>query len=102
MSAIRGTFIDGKVVFATPPDLPNGTQVTVQPTGSEFVGIGIRDEDWPTTPEGIAALVAKIDQIQPFLAPVEEEAWHKALAEQKAWELANWEAHSQKIEDLFK
>jgi hypothetical protein len=103
MSAIRGMIQDGKVVLDAPAALPDGTLVTVSVAGTEeYVGIGLREEDWPTTPEGIAALVAKMDQIQPFLTPEEEEAWHKARAEQKAWELANWGAHCKKIEDLFK
>lgn len=103
MSAIRGTIQDGKVVFDAPPDWPNGTPVTVSVGGAdEYVGIGIREEDWPTTPEGVEALVAKMGQVQPFLTPEEEAEWQKARAEYKAWELANWEAHSKKIEDLFK
>jgi hypothetical protein len=70
MSAIRGTIQDGKVVFDAPPNLSNGTPVMVSVVGAdEYVGIGIREEDWPTTPEGIAALVARMDQIQPFLTP---------------------------------
>lgn len=104
MSVIRGTIQDGKVVFDAPPDWPNGTPVVVSAGGAnEYVGVGMREEDWPTTPEGIEALVAEMDQIQPLIMTPEEEAeWQKARAEQKAWELANWEAHSKKIEDLFK
>ena len=102
MSAIRGTIQDGKIILDAPTELPNGTRVTVQPTGSEYVGVGIREEDWPTTPEGIAALLAKMDQIQPFLTPEEEAAWRQALAEQKAWEIANWDKHNKQIEELFK
>lgn len=103
MSAIRGTIQDGKVILDAPANLPNGTPVTVSVGGAEgHVGIGIREEDWPTTQEDIAVLVAKMGQIQPFLTPEEETAWHKARAEQKAWELANWEAHGKSVEDLFK
>ena len=102
MSGIRGTIQDGQVILHSPAALPNGTEVTVHPTGTEYVGIGIREEDWPTTPAGIAALLAKMDQIQPFLTPEEEAAWHQARAEQKAWELANWDTHCKKIEDIFK
>ena len=36
-----------------------------------MIGVGMREEDWPTTPEGIAALIAKMDQIEPFLTPEE-------------------------------
>ncbi len=42
------------------------------------------------------------EPVQPWLTPEEEAEWQKALAEQKAWELANWDAHCKKIEELFK
>lgn len=92
MSAIRGTVQDGTVVLERPVNLPNGTPVTVSVSGAEeYVGVGIREEDWPTTSEGIAALVARMDQIQPFLTHEEDEAWRKARAEGKAFQLSQWE-----------
>lgn len=34
--------------------------------------IGLREQDWPTTPEGIAALLAQMDAIEPLeLTPSE-------------------------------
>jgi hypothetical protein len=102
MSTIRGTIQDGQVVLPTPADLPNGTPVRVVSEADEYVGIGMREEDWPTTPEGIEALAAKMDQIQPFLTPEEEAEWQEARAEYKAWQLANLEARCKKIEDLFR
>jgi hypothetical protein len=102
MSTIRGTIQDGKVVLDEPANLPDGTRVVLAVPGEEYVGVGMREEDWPTDEAGIAALVASMDQIQPFLTPEDEERWRQALAEQKAWELANWDAHCKKIEDLFK
>lgn len=103
MSAIRGTIQDGKVILDAPTDLPNGTRVTLAVPGVDgYVGVGLREEDWPTTPEGVETLAAQMGKVQPFLTAEEEAAWHKTLAEQKAWELANWEARSKRIEDLFK
>lgn len=102
MSSIRGTIQDGQVVLTTPADLPNGTPVRVMPGVEEYVGIGMREEDWPTTPEGIEALVASMEKIQPFLTPEEEAQWHRARAEYKAWQLANLDAHFKKIEGVFK
>lgn len=103
MSAIRGTIHDGQVVLSSPANLPNGTPVRVEAVSAdEYVGIGIHEADWPTTPEGMEALAVKMGQIHPFLTPDEEAEWHKARAEYKAWHLANWEAHCKKIEDLFK
>lgn len=101
MSAIRGTIRNGKVEFDEPIDLPDGTEVRVEPAG-EYVGVGMREEDWPTDEAGIAALLARIDQMQPWMTPEELAEWDKVRAEQKAWQLANWDAHCKKIEDLFK
>jgi hypothetical protein len=102
VNAIHATILDGKIIPDTPVELPNGTRVTIQPAGSEYVGVGMREEDWPTTPEGIAALVAKMDQIRPFPTPEEDAAWRQALAEQKAWEVANWDKQNKQIDELFK
>lgn len=100
MSVIRGRYIDGKVILDAPADWPEGAEVNVTPA-EEYVGIGMREEDWPTTPEGIAALIARMDQIKPFLSPEDDETWRKALAEQRAFEKANWERRANKIGELF-
>ena len=53
--------------------------------------------------EFYGALYAQLsarDQAYPCYCTAED--LQKARAEQRAWELANWEAHSRKIEDLFK
>jgi hypothetical protein len=100
MAAIRGRYIDGKVVLDTPPDWPEGAEVSVHPV-EEYVGIGMREEDWPTTPEGIAALIAEMDRIEPFLSPEEDEAWRKALAEQKARQKATWDKWTKEAGELF-
>jgi hypothetical protein len=100
MSAIRGRYIDGKVVLDAPADWPEGAEVTVTPA-EEYVGIGMREEDWDDSPEGVARWIARIDSLQPFLSPEEEAEWQKARAEQKAWQLAHWEERCRKIEELF-
>src|SRR5262249_62122447 len=50
MSAIRGTIQDGKVIFDTPPDWPNGSEVEVElvSTGEK---IGISEEEQGDDPE---------------------------------------------------
>ena len=102
MSTIRGKFIGGKVEFETPPDWPEGADVRVNTSdANEYVGVGMREEDWPTTPEGIDALIARMDAIEPFLSPEDEEAWRKSLAEQKAFELANWDKRNKMISERF-
>ncbi len=73
MSAIRGKYVNGAVVLGRAADWPDGTEVIVEPVPSGGP-VGMRDEDWPTTPEGIAALLARMDQVEPLELTPEEEA----------------------------
>jgi len=94
MSAIRGTIRDGKVIFDTPPDWPEGTPVEVEP-----VCAGAADElpdDDDDSPEAIARRLALMDRVQPWMTPEEEEVWKQRRAEDKAAELARWEARNKK------
>lgn len=80
MLLLKGTIEHGQVVLPQPTNLPDGTAVTVLP--HEFGNtLGIPDEEWPTNPDGIAKLLARMDRIEPFdMTPVEEEdmlAWRQ-------------------------
>ncbi len=99
MSAIRGTIQDGQVVLSKPADLPNGTEVTVNPVSSPGVDELPDDED--VSPEAIARRLALMDRVQPWMTPEQEAAWKKQREEDKAAELAQWEARSRKLEGLF-
>jgi HEAT repeat protein len=51
----------------------------------------MREEDWPTTPEGIAALLARMDQVEPgWLSPEDDAAWRATLRAQKDVEKARF------------
>jgi hypothetical protein len=79
MSAIRGKYVNGAVVLEAPADWPNGTEVVVEPVPG-MVSIGMREEDWPTTPEGIADLLKRWDAIEPVeMTPEEEAEWRAGL-----------------------
>jgi hypothetical protein len=67
MVALKGTVKNGQVILDEPLDLPEGTRVEVLPVEPARLTWGLREEDWPTTPEGIAELVARIDQIEPLI-----------------------------------
>jgi hypothetical protein len=98
MSAIRGTIQDGKVVFNTPPNWPNGAEVVVElapPVADEL------PDDDDTSPEAIARRLALMDRVRPWMTPEEEAAWKKQREEDKAAELAQWDARSRKLEGLF-
>jgi hypothetical protein len=86
MSAITGVMRNGQVVLDGPADLPEGTRVEVVPVGPARLAWGLREEDWPTTPEGIAALVARMEQVEPLLLSSEEEAgWKAGLKAQREY-----------------
>lgn len=84
MSAIRGTYRNGRVELTDPPpaEWKDGQEVRVELVAADDQ-IGMREEDWPTTPEGIEALIARMDQMQPFLSPEDEERWLQSLEEDK-------------------
>lgn len=78
-----GTYRNGRVDLEGPVNWPDGERVTVTP---EEVGHGLREEDWPTTPKGIADLLAQMDAIEPLeLTPAERAdigAFRAAVREQ--------------------
>ena len=53
------------------------------------------------TPEGIAALLAKMEQIEPWMTPEEDAEWRKALAAQKEWDKAHWDEEGEKMRKAF-
>lgn len=64
MNALQGTVRHGQIVLDDPADLPEGTRVAVHPLEDPQPVLGMREEDWPATPEGIAALLARMDQVE--------------------------------------
>jgi hypothetical protein len=78
MTAIRAVVRNGKIEMDAPPDWAEGTEVLVEPI-AHAGSIGIRDEDWPDTPEGIARLLASMDKIEPLVLTAEEEAEWEAV-----------------------
>ena len=43
----------------------------------------MREEDWPTTPEGIAALLKRWDELEPLEMTQEEEAQWEAIRQEE-------------------
>src|SRR5947208_1074351 len=102
MNAIKGTVKNGQVVLDDPTDLSEGTRVEVLPVEAARSTLGMREEDWPTTPEGIAALLARMDQIEPgWLSPEDDAAWRTALREQKELEKARFFDDAEKLRRIW-
>jgi hypothetical protein len=91
MNAIQGTVRNGQIVFDEPVELHEGTRVEVLPIEVRQSSAGMREEDWPTTPEAIAALLARMDRAEPaWLLPEDDAAWRAALRTQKQIEKARF------------
>ena len=91
MNALQGTIKNGQIVLDAPAPLPEGTRVEVLPIEKGGPTLGMREEEWPTTPEGIAALLARMDQVAPgWLSPEDDAAWRAALREDKEVEKARF------------
>jgi hypothetical protein len=73
MIALKGIIQNGQVKLSSPADLPDGTEVTVLPHAPDK-WLGIPDDQWPTTPEGIAQLATRMDRVEPFDMTAAEEA----------------------------
>jgi hypothetical protein len=84
MKTILGTWKNGQLEFDGPPNWPDGCRVSIEPITQEET-LGMREEDWPTTPEGIAQVLAQMDQVEPLEMTPEEEAdlaaWRKKIKE---------------------
>jgi hypothetical protein len=60
------------------------------------------EEGGPTTPEGIAALLARMDQVEPcWLSPEDEAAWRADLRAQKEKEKAQFFEDAEKLRRLW-
>lgn len=74
MQKALATFRLGQIEFDSGVDWPEGTRVEVFPLSVESVGMN--EADWPTTPEGIAALLKRMDEREPLEMPdTEYAAW---------------------------
>ncbi len=81
MSTVTGTYRQGQVQLDTPVDWQEGVRVRVV---REEEAVGMREEDWPTTPEGIRELVARMEALEPLeLTPEDEAEIEAARAEVK-------------------
>ena len=98
MNAVKGIYHNGQITLNSATDWPDDCEVIVKPILKEE-SYGIRDEDWPTDPEGIAALAASMGEFEPIEMTSQEEAdlaaWRQKL---KEYEIARMQ---QDIEGLF-
>jgi hypothetical protein len=86
MHAIIGEYRDGQVFLAGKADWPEHSKVRVEPVEET---IGMREEDWPTDPAGIARLLQLINSLEPLeMTPQEEAEWRAARRAQNDYTLS--------------
>ncbi len=87
--AIKAIVRNGRVEIDAPDEWPEGTQVMIEALPQEE-SLGMREEDWPTTPEGIAALLKSWKEMEPLeMTPDEEAAWNAWRQKVKEYTIAN-------------
>ncbi len=101
MNAVRGTWKNGQIVPDQPVAWPEGCRLVIEPVEDEET-VGIREEDWPDSPEAIAEWLRWYDSLEPILMTPEEEAnWQAARQEQREFEKSTFEERAKRIEGLF-
>jgi hypothetical protein len=99
---MHGTIRDGAIILDGPVGLPEGTRVEVLPIEDNRATIGMREDDWPVTPSGIAALLARMDQVEPgWLSPEDDAAWRSALSAQKELEKAKFVEEEKRLREIW-
>ena len=97
MDAIKAIVKDRRIALDVPDDWPEGTEVIVEPLTQS---IGLREEDWPATPEAIADWMAWYESLEPLVFTPDEEnelaAWRQKV---KEYTIANMD---RSIEGLWK
>lgn len=64
--------------------------------------LGMREEDWPTTPDGIAGLLERMERVEPgWLSPEEDARWRAALRAQKESEETQFLQAAMKLQRIW-
>lgn len=92
MTPIKARVKDRRIAVEVPKDWPDGVEVRIELV-SDAPQVGMREEDWPTTPEGIAALVKRMSEPlelseSPLRVGIDESEWRddsEALADWEVW-----------------
>jgi hypothetical protein len=101
MRTITATVRNGRVETDDPIELPEGTRLLVVPADAPEAHAD-EEHDWDDTPDGVAAWVAQLHALEPFiLTDDDRHRIAEARAEQRAWELANFDARADKLRKLW-
>jgi len=103
LNSLHGTIRNGQIVLDAPAMLPEGTRVEVLPLSEPIVAsVGLREDQWPSTPEEIAGHLARMDLVGPgWLSPEDEAAWRAALREQREQDKAAFMSDADRLRDAW-
>jgi len=102
MNAFLGMIRNGQIILDAPAALPEGTRVEVLPINESRPTLGMREEDWPTTPEGIAELLERMEQVKPgWLSPEDDAAWRAALRAEKESEKTQFFGEAERLQRMW-
>ena len=102
MTTIKATVRNGRVEVKAPVDWPEGTEVIVQPVANEET-FGIREEDWPESPQALAEWLQWYDTLEPLVFTEEERAaWEAARRQQKEFEKATFAERADQLRGSWK
>ena len=102
MSVVQGTVRNGQVIPDEPMDFREGTRVEIYPVEAHQFATGMREEVWPTTPEGIMALLARMDSVGPsWISSEDDVAWRSDLRRQKQEEKSIFLADAEKLKGMW-
>ena len=102
MNALQGTVRNGQVVLDDPVGLREGARVEVLPIAARGLTVGMREEEWPATPEGIAAMLARMDALEPgWLLPADDAAWRLALHTQRNIEKVRFSEEAERLRRMW-
>jgi hypothetical protein len=84
MNAIKATWKNGQIVPDGKAEWPEGCRLLVEPIPAEQT-FGLREEDWPDTPEAVADWLRWYDALEPLEFTPEEAAdiaaWRQKVKE---------------------
>jgi hypothetical protein len=103
VNSLQGTIRNGQIILDAPAMFPEGTRVEVLPLSeAPSASVGLREDQWPTTPEEIAGHLARMDLVEPgWLSPEDEAAWRAALREQRANEKSTFMEDANRLRDQW-
>jgi hypothetical protein len=101
MNAIKGVFRNGQFVVPAAPDWPDGCEVLIEPV-QEAASAGMREEDWPSTPEALAALLERWDRREPPVLTEEERAeWEAIRRDEKERDKARFAEDAERLRRVW-